>query len=359
MYRIEGYTLTRFVVEMERPIGDSQISTNKLWIGVLELEDGLGHVGTGFFHTVTGPLPPLAELQEQFRRELADSLIGSDPFSWTNRVERPRGGNYKTSMFYPSVDQAAWDLQGQILDLPLYRLLGGRRDKVRAYASGLEFHLGDHQAAAFYSDARAAGFSAFKVKVGHPDLGWDLKRLKLVQDAVGLDCELMADANEAWSPKEAVRRLHAYHDAGVPLYWIEDPCLRDDFDGLRSISEAVPFTLVNSGEYLGLSGKRRLLEHGAVDVLNVQGSINDALKIGWLAAEHGIPVAVGNSDFEIGAHIAAALPEVSWLEYSFLPYNHLLEAPIQFHEGYAQLPQSAGHGLRLAESARREFARPS
>ena len=255
-------------------------------------------------------------------------------------------------MFSPSVEQAMWDIQGQILGLPLYRLLGGGRQRVPAYASGLEFHLTDEQVVDFYTRARAAGFTTFKIKVGHPDLAWDVRRLRLVQEAVGSERLLMADANEAWAPKEAIRRLHAFHDAGVPLYWIEDPCLRDDFDGLRSISQAVPHVLVNAGEYLDLSGKRELLERRAVDVLNVHGSISDSMKIGWLAAEHGIPIAVGNTNFEIGVHVAAALPEVTWMEYSFLSYNHLLETPIEFCDGHAIVPDRPGHGLRLANSAR-------
>ena len=178
-----------------------------------------------------------------------------------------------------------WDLQGQILEMPLYKLLGGNRKKVPAYASGLEFHLSDDEVCTFYAKARAEGFTAFKVKVGHPQLSWDVQRLKLVQEVVGSNCQLMADANEAWSPKKDIRRLYAYKDAGVQLYWIEDPCLRDDFVGLRSISKAVPFTLLNSGEYLSLAGKRQLIEQQAVDVLNIHASINEALKIGWLAAE--------------------------------------------------------------------------
>lgn len=349
----------RFTVDLDRAIGDSQISSTQLSLGTVELEDDQGHVGTGFFHSVTGPLPSLAELEERFQREVASELIGTSPFSWANRLQRPRGGNVKTSVFHPSVEQAVWDLQGQILGLPLHQLLGSRRDRVRVYASGLEFHLDDEQVADFYAAAKTDGFTAFKVKVGHPDSAWDLRRLKLVQEVVGPDSLLMADANEAWSPKEAVRRLHTFHDAGVPLYWIEDPCLRDDFEGLRSVSRAAPFTLINSGEYLDMSGKRRLIERRAVDVVNIHGSINEAMRIGWLAAEHGIPVAVGNSDFEIGAHVAAALPEVNWLEYSFLSYNHLVEQPIRFEDGYALLPDRPGHGLRLAESARSEFARPT
>jgi L-alanine-DL-glutamate epimerase-like enolase superfamily enzyme len=358
MHRIQRFALTRFDVELDRIIGDSQLSTGRLSIGVLELEDRDGHVGTGFFHSVTDPLPPLSELQARFEHELAEQVTGANPFAWVNRLERPGAGRITTSVFSPSVEQAMWDIQGQILGLPLYRLLGGERQRVPAYASGLEFHLADEQVADFYARARAAGFSTFKVKVGHPDVEWDIRRLRLVQDTVGCECLLMADANEAWAHKEAIRRLRAFHDAGVPLYWIEDPCVRDDFDGLRSISRAVPDVLVNAGEYLNLSGKRELLEQRAVDVLNIHGSIGDALKAGWLAAEHGIPISVGNTNFEIGVHIAAALPEATWLEYSFLSYNHLLETPIEFCDGYALVPDRPGHGLRLADAARSEFARP-
>ena len=117
--------------------------------------------------------------------------------------------------------------------------------------------------------------------------------------------------------------------------------------------------LVNAGEYLNLLGKRKLLERRTVDVLNIHGSIDDAMKVGWLAAEHGVPIAVGNTNFEIGVHIAAALPEVGWLQYSFLSYNHLIEIPIEFRDGYALVPDRPGHGLRLAEAARSELARPS
>ena len=358
MHRIQGFVLTRFDVELDRIIGDSQLSTERLSIGVLELGDRDGHVGTGLFHSVRDPLPTLSELQARFQRELADQVVGASPFAWVNRLEGPRGGRITTSVFFPSVEQAMWDIQGQILGLPLYRLLGGERQRVPAYASGLEFHLTDEQVADFYARARVAGFSTFKVKVGHPELGWDVRRLQLVQEIVGRECLLMADANEAWTHEEAIRRLHAFADAGVPLYWIEDPCPRDDFDGLRAISQAVPDVLVNAGEYLDLSGKRKLLERRAVDVLNIHGSIGDAMKLGWLAVEHGIPIAVGNTNFEIGVHVAAALPEETRLEYSFLAYNHLLETPIEFRDGFALVPDRPGHGLRLAEAARSEFARP-
>jgi L-alanine-DL-glutamate epimerase-like enolase superfamily enzyme len=229
---------------------------------------------------------------------------------------------------------------------------------VRAYASGLEVHLPTDAAVALFAEAAARGFRAFKLKVGHPELRWDLDRLRAVAAAVGPEATFMVDANEAWSPKEAVRRAHAYRDAGFEIFWIEDPCLRDDYAGLAQVIAAVPFTHINAGEYLDLRGKRLLMEHRAVDILNVHGTISDTLRAAWLAAEYGIPVSLGNTPFELGVHLAAALPEQPWMEYSFQDYDQLIETPVQFEGGYALAPDRPGHGLALSEEARRELARP-
>ena len=57
-------------------------------------------------------------------------------------------------------------------------------------------------------------------------------------------------------------------------------------------------------------------------------------------------------------HLAAALPEANWIEYSFQGYEQLVEEPVAFEDGYAIAPERPGHGLALAETARREYARP-
>jgi L-alanine-DL-glutamate epimerase-like enolase superfamily enzyme len=140
-----------------------------------------------------------------------------------------------------------WDLQGKVLDLPLYRLLGDREKRVLAYASCLGFHLTHTEVASLFQQTLQMGFKAFKVKVGHRDLTWDLTRLAHVVEVVGMGARLMIDANEAWSPKEAISRLHAYREAGFNIYWVEDPCLRDDFVGLAQVAQAAPFCRLNTG----------------------------------------------------------------------------------------------------------------
>ena len=356
--KIVSYRITRFQYPRARIIGDSQVRLDTHYIGTLELEAADGHTGLGFFGALLAPLPPLLELERSFATEVWPGLQGEHPVARINRLQRPRGGNIRSNLFGQAVDQALWDLHGKQLGMPLYRLLGGTQNTTRAYASGLEYHLTLDEVATFYRAAAERGFTAFKLKVGNPDLEWDLRRLQTVTDVVGRDAILMVDANEAWSPKEAIRRAHAYHDAGFTIYWIEDPCLRDDFAGLAQVAAAVPFTHINSGEYLDLHGKRQLMEHRAVDILNIHGHISDSMHAAWLAAEYGIPVSLGNTPFEIGVHLAAALPSVEWMEYSFLDYNQLLEQPIVFQDGYAQAPERPGHGLSLADTARRDYAHP-
>ena len=82
------------------------------------------------------------------------------------------------------------------------------------------------------------------------------------------------------------------------------------------------------------------------------------MRIGWLAAERGIPVSLGNTFLEVGVHMACALPEVAWLEYSFQNYDHLVDQPVQIRDGWAFAPDRPGHGLILSESARLEWGRP-
>ena len=143
MHSIQRFALTRFDVELDRIIGDSQVSTGRLSIGVLELEDGDGHVGTGFFHSVTEPLPSLSELQAGSSASLPNRSSARTRSHGSTGSNALAAARIRTSVFSPSVEQAMWDLQGQILGLPLYKLLGGERQRVPAYASGLEFHLTD------------------------------------------------------------------------------------------------------------------------------------------------------------------------------------------------------------------------
>jgi L-alanine-DL-glutamate epimerase-like enolase superfamily enzyme len=358
--RLVEFRITRFQFARDRVIGDSQVRADDVNVAALELIADTGAVGLGFIQTLFVPLPDQEEIERVFRLEAWPGLEGQPPAGLAHRVGRPRGGNQRapTLPFHEAIQVALWDLAGKEVELPLHRLLGSRRDKVRAYASGLDFHLSDAQFVELFGHADSIGYGAFKIKVGHPDFAWDLHRLELLKKTVRADALVMIDANEAWGAKEALTKLEAIHRAGHSLLWVEDPILRNDFEGLRLLREGTPWTLINSGEYLDATGKRQLLLAGGTDILNVHGQVTDVMRIGWLAADMGIPVSLGNTFLEVGVHMASALPEVEWLEYSFQNLDHLVDEPIEIRDGWAHAPARPGHGLVLSETARREWSRP-
>ncbi|QWW70991.1 mandelate racemase/muconate lactonizing enzyme family protein [Rhizobium sp. WYJ-E13] len=357
---LSRFRITRFQFARDRVIGDSQVRADETNVAALELISDTGEVGLGFIQTLFYPLPDQAEIEAVFENEVWPAIKGEKAIGLVHRVNRPRGGNQRAYSlpFHEALQVALWDLAAKQAGMPLHRLLGSRRNRVRAYASGLDFHLSDDAFSALFAHAASVGYTAFKIKVGHPDFARDLARLELLKKVVPEGSQIMIDPNEAWNSKEALVKLTAIRDAGHNLLWVEDPILRHDFEGLRTLRHAVNWTQINSGEYLDLSGKRTLLDHHGADILNVHGQVTDVMRIGWLAAELGIPVSLGNTFLEIGVHMAVALPEVEWLEYSFQNFDHLVETPIEIRDGFAYAPDRLGHGLVLSEGARREWARP-
>ena len=358
--RITEYRIKRFQFASERVIGESQVRADAANVATLELIDEQGRVGLGFIQTLFHPLPSQAEIARVFEDEVWPGLKGEAPIGLVHRVNRPRGGNPRaiTLTFHAALQVALWDLAAKQLDMPLHKLLGSRRNKVRAYASGLDYHLSDSAFEALFAHADSLGYTAFKIKVGAPDFERDLDRLKLLAKTVRPGAQFMIDANEAWGAKEAAVKLDAIRRAGYDLLWVEDPILRNDFEGLKLLRDAAPWTLINSGEYLDAAGKRALMLAGGTDILNVHGQVTDVMRIGWLAAEMGIPVTLGNAFLEMGVRMACALPEVEWLEYSFQNFDHLVDEPIEIRDGWITAPDRPGHGLVLSETARREWARP-
>jgi L-alanine-DL-glutamate epimerase-like enolase superfamily enzyme len=352
--QIVDYRVTRMQFARDRRIGDSQISTNEVQLAVLELFGPAQVSGLGFMQSLITSLPAEAEMDRIFREEAWPALSGQEAGALVHRVARTRGGNTRrlSLPFEEAIQQACWDLHAKSLGLPLWRLLGGNGEPVSVYASGLDFHLSDAEFTALFAKAAALGFTAFKIKVGHPELDRDIHRLDLLKRTVGAKATVMIDANEAWSPRQTLYSLERMRKAGHDILWVEDPTLRNDFAGLKLIRHALQGTFLNSGEYLDLQGKRKLLESEATDMLNVHGQVTDVMRIGWLAAERGIPITLGNTFLEIGVNMAIALPEVEWLEYSFQNFEHLVVQPYTIRDGKIWGSNAPGHGLELSRAAR-------
>jgi len=357
--KIVEFRITRFQFRRDRVIGDSQVGTDSANVAAIELIDGAGRVGLGFAQTLFQPFPDEAEIVRIFAGEAWPALEGRETAALALGVHRARGGNVRrlSLPFEESLQHATWDLFAKQNGLPLWEMLHAKRESVPVYASGLDFHLPDAAFSELFGRAAAEGYRGFKIKVGHPDLERDVHRLDLLRRAVGDTLPVMIDANEAWTARETIFALETFAKAGHTIHWAEDPIPRDDFDGLRLLRN-MRLTRINSGEYLDLGGKRRLLEARACDMLNVHGQVGDVMRAGWLAEEANVEVTFGNTFLEVGVNMALALPGVRWLEYSFQNFDHLVERPFEVRDGLIRGNPEPGHGLVLSETARRDHRRP-
>jgi D-galactarolactone cycloisomerase len=141
------------------------------------------------------------------------------------------------------IDIALWDLAARHAGVPLWRLLGGSRDRMPAYASGINPDGAVQQA----EGTRAAGFRAFKLKIGF-GADVDLDNLAAMRSRLGPDAPIAVDANQAWDLDEAIamsRALARY----TPL-WLEEPLAADSpLEDWQRLAEVSPIPLA-AGENL-------------------------------------------------------------------------------------------------------------
>ena len=351
---LAGYRLTRFQFARDRPVGDSQVRIEQVDVAAIELIDECGRVGLGFAQSLLTPLPDVCEIERVFAHEAWPMLAGRNPAALALGIRRARGGAASKMRlpFEKGLQDAIWDIFAKQMELPLWKMLGAERQTVPVYASGLDYHLSDHQFEELFGRAAELGFRGFKIKVGHPDVERDLHRLSLLRKATRGHGPVMIDSNEAWTAQQAAQAIRLFQSEGHDIYWAEDPVPRDDFDGLRML-RGLGLTRINAGEYLDLSGKRSLLDAQACDVLNVNGPTGDGMIAGWLANDSNVEVSLGNTFLEIGVNVALALPCVQWLEYSFQNFDHLVEERFEIIDGLIHARDVPGHGLELSEAARR------
>src|SRR5260370_9493948 len=176
------------------------------------------------------------------------------------------------------IDIALWGIAGKVANLPLYRLLGGCRERVEAYASGGFYQEGKSidDLAGEAEGYRGRGLNGMKMKIGgnpstqthlrhlvdHAELcevdpEEDIARVAAVRSALGPHAKLMVDVNCAWSPSFAIemgRALEPYK-----LYWIEEPVATDAIDGSARAADAPATPIAGYETEVGLYGFRDLV----------------------------------------------------------------------------------------------------
>jgi len=267
------------------------------------------------------------------------------------------------------VETALYDLAAKAAGVPLYRYLGGVRDRVPAYASFGELR----EAKARADDAIAArelGFGCIKLRPRHETMREDIEEVETVRAAVGDSMAIAADANQGWRVdtfakgpswdfKRALATAKAYEQFDVE--WLEEPLDQFDFEGYRRLRDQTT-TPIAGGELAGdIWPCRELIERRAVDIIQPDatftGGIAGALQIAQMAEMFGIgfqPHTWSNGlGLAANMHVMAAT-NGAWLEYPYDPpgwvpegRDAMLTEPIKATDGFVDLPQTPGLGVEL------------
>ena len=260
-----------------------------------------------------------------------------------------------------AVDQALWDLAARRAGLPLWRLLGGTRADVPAYASG----IGPEAAVDTVLAQQVAGHIAFKLKVGF-DTQADAGRVESVRRELGPQAMLMVDANQGWRPEEAAANCQALAAHG--LAWIEEPVSVDQPTPLWQRLAAVAGAPLAGGENLiGHAAFDGALQAGALSVLQPDlakwGGVSGCLAVARKAMASGrryCPHFLGAGiGLAMSAHVLAAAGGDGLLEMDVNPnpLRDLLTGGLSpVNAGRVRLPDVPGYGHPPDLPALRGFA---
>lgn len=344
----------------------------------LRTDDGLTGVGEVRMVNKTDTL--VAAISELGQRH----VIGSDPFdlhrlAWlVQRFDYGRPDEVAQSAL-AAFDVACWDLIGQSLGVPVWKLLGGLvRERTPAYANGWYQTERDPEMIAERSRLVVArGYRALKLDpfgAGHGDLSPVERRksiaiVEAVREAVGSDVEIFVEMHGRFTPAAAsrlARDLEPFDPA-----WFEEPIAPENPVALKSV-KAATIVPIAAGERLHtLHDLREFFDHGVLDIVQVDlthfGGLTPMRTLATWADLHCLQLAPHNVCGPVGTaanvHLAVATPNHRVLEH----FNDFADpwvselvdlAPtVDASDGCFDLPAGAGLGVKLNRDACAEHPR--
>ena len=270
------------------------------------------------------------------------SLLGDDPLAIDEVMHRVESRVRHNTGAKAAIDMALHDLQGKLLGQPLWRVWG--LDPTRAPVTSFSIGLDEPEVMA--RKARdAAAFPIIKIKLG---TARDLEIMEAVHAAIP-GHRLVVDANAAWTPKQAVRRIDSL--TKYPIDFVEQPVAADDLTGLKYVRERCPFPVIADESCATEEDVPRLA--GCVDGVNVKlmkcGGLSRARKLIETARAHHLQIMAGCL-IESSLAITAAAQLLPLLDYADLDgHLHLAQDPVvgvRCEGGKLTLPDGPGLGVR-------------
>ena len=292
---------------------------------------------------------------------LKPALVGEDPLDREKIWQKIRTLDRWLALFpiyaQGPIDVALWDIAAKKAGMPLYKLIGGYRDKVRAYATAA-WSIPDVDAYKRQADEiLSLGFTAYKMTAwGDPH--YDIKLMREMRRHVGDDIDLMLDCVSAYDHRTALKVGRVAEE--LDFYWFEEPLWDHDIHGLVKLCSALDIPVVSTETLPGANYTiAEYIIRGAADIVRSdvmwKGGVTSTQKTMHLADCFGMNCEVHTSQYSLtdvaNLHLVCSAKNCDFYELLF---------PLEFYSDYGVLnpvrvapdgtvsaPQTPGLGLDI------------
>lgn len=192
-----------------------------------------------------------------------------------------------------AIDMAFYDIAAKNKGLPLYKYLGGKKNRIQTDMT-IGIKSPEHMAKSAKKFVKE-GFSILKIKLGTtPEK--DLERIKLIRDAIGPAIKIRIDANQGWKDyKTAAKIINRLEKYDIEL--VEQPLPKDDFSGFKKLKKLINIPIAADEIAQTLSDVKKLISDGSVDIVNIKlmkcAGIYHGIEIAEYCKKHNVACMIG------------------------------------------------------------------
>ncbi len=353
--KVERIDTTLVDVPLRAPIGTAIHAIESVGCVLVEVVTGDGVVGQSLIFTINGNrLRAFDEMVNGLAHLATGRQVDETTAVWDAiwHAINPTGHKGVTISALSAIDVALWDAHARSLGQPLHRLFGAARTTVDTYASsGLWLNASIDELVVEATSFVEQGFHAVKLRIGSDAAETDVERVRAVRAAVGDDVALLVDANQKFTPKQAIRlgrRLEEFD-----LTWIEEPVAAGDLVGHADVRAALDTPIASGETEYTRFGMQAMLDARAADVL-----MPDLQRIGGYTEFRRAAAAADARHVPVSSHfftehslaMAGSLSNCISVEHVDWFASLFRERP-ELCDGQLVIPERPGHGFTFDPDA--------
>lgn len=347
-------------VPLKTPFKTSLRTVDEIADVVVLIETDSGHTGYGSAPAtavITGETH--GSIIEAISQVIGPAVAGLEIADLNRIIDRIQKCIVKNYSAKAAVEIAVYDLFGQLYQAPLYKLLGGGESTITTDITISVDYIDKMVEDAI--EATERGFETLKVKVGK-DPAMDIERIKAIYAATADTALIRLDANQGWTPKQAVSVLRALEESGVQLELVEQPVRGDDIEGMKYVTERIHTPVMADESSFGPREAIDIIQMRAADIINIKlmktGGVSNAVKVADIAGVYGVECMIGCMlESSIGvaaaAHIAAAKSKVITkvdLDTPSLGKFNPVTGGVKFNDAEISITDAPGLGIEKVEN---------